>query len=376
MITIKSGNFFDYDASIRINTVNCVGAMGAGVALQFKNIFPQMFIEYKKLCTLKNLTPGTLHIWKSENIFEDLTIINFPTKDHWRDPSEYYYIEKGLDALHAYLKSCSAKTITVPALGCGHGGLDWNIVKQMIYEKLANLDHNIFLFPPESSQDIPINNVELLGKKEIYAMTPNDSNFPKKIKGKTAKSLYYCGNEKLLNTRIINIISSKQPTEKEKYVLYDILRELKEYSNKYTVLLRGDKSYEIDIIKFLLENKINTIVNPSKGLVNFNIRKDIKPLINNSNFLIFNTLKNQCDKWSINNFSINYKESFSLSDVDLFNISDLTEIVKLLQNANDDKKLYYINYFSISIEEKIKQKHFEKIGKTQEGKPNIQKILS
>lgn len=376
MITQKSGNFFDYNASIRINTVNCVGVMGAGVALQFKNLFPQMFNEYKNLCNLKKLVPGALHIWESENIFENLIIINFPTKNHWKAPSEYEYIEKGLDALHKYLSASSGKTITIPALGCGHGGLDWNIVKPMIYEKLANLNHNILLFAPESSQDIPINNIELLMKNDIYTIAPKDNNFPKKIKGKTSKSVYYCGNEKLLNNKIINLISSKQPTDKEKHVLYDILLELKDYNNEYTILLRGDKSYEIDIIKFLLENKINTIVNPSKGLVNFNIRNDIKPLINKCNFLIYNTIKNQNDKWSISNFTANYKESFDLSDIALFNISDFTEMLKLLKNINIDKKIYYINYFPKSIAEQIKNKNFEKIGKTQEGKPNIQKILN
>lgn len=373
MIIQKNGNFFDYDASIRINTVNCVGVMGAGVALQFKNLFPQMYNEYKKLCASNGLRPGKLQIW-NESIFDNLKIINFPTKDHWKDPSEYEYIEKGLDALHNYLKYLSGETITIPALGCGHGGLDWNIVKPMIYEKLGDLDHNILLFSPESSQDEPIND-EILALNNINTITPDDKNFPQKIKGKTSKIFYYYGNEELLNTRIINIISSKKPTEKEKSVLLDILKELKGYNKKYTVLLRGDKSYEIDIIKFLLENEINTIVNPSKGLVNFNIRKDIKHLINGKNFLLYNTLKNQNANWSIGNFSSNYKESFDLSDVDLFNISDLSEIVKLIKQLAANKKFYYINYFSESLKETITDKLFEKIGKTQEGKPNIQKIL-
>ncbi len=373
MIIQKSGNFFDYDASIRINTVNCVGVMGAGVALQFKNLFPQMFNEYKKLCASNGLRPGKLQIW-NESIFDNLKIINFPTKDHWKDPSEYEYIEKGLDALHNYLKYLSGETITIPALGCGHGGLDWNIVKPMIYEKLGDLDHNILLFSPESSQDEPIND-EILALNNINTITPHDKNYPQKIKGKTSRIFYYYGNEELLNTKIINIISSKKPTEKEKSVLLDILVELKRYNKKYTVLLRGDKSYEIDIIKFLLENEINTIVNPSKGLVNFNIRKDIKHLINGKNFLLYNTLKNQNTNWSIGNFSSNYKESFDLSDVDLFNISDLSEIVKLIKQVAVNKKFYYINYFSESLKESVTDKLFEKIGKTQEGKPNIQKIL-
>ena len=194
MITLTKGNFFDFEASIRINTVNCFGAMGAGVALQFKNMFPKMFAEYKRLCNNKEINIGKLHIWKSDDIFSNLTIINFPTKDHWKDPSKYEYIDEGLYALHQYLKKIPRQTITLPALGCGHGGLDWEIVKPMIFERLDSLEHNILVFEPESSQNIPLINSDVLSENNISFITPENKNYPRNLKGKTSKNVFYTGN--------------------------------------------------------------------------------------------------------------------------------------------------------------------------------------
>lgn len=374
MITLTKGNFFDFEASIRINTVNCFGAMGAGVALQFKNMFPNMFNEYKRLCQNKEIKIGEIHIWKSDDIFSNLTIINFPTKDHWKDPSKYEYIEKGLNALNNYLKTIPNQTITLPALGCGHGGLDWEIVKPMIFEKLNSLHHNILLFEPESSQNVPFIDDNVLMKNNISVATPDSKIFPDNLKGKTSRSIFYSGNIELINSKIINIISSKKPTEKEKYTLYAIISELKSLDFNYSILLRGDKSYEIDIINFLLKEGINTIVNPSKGLVNFKIRNDLKSLITESNFLAYNSIQNQQENWSIANFTNNYKESFELTEITIFNISDQNELLKLLKNSNKSKRLFYINYFSNPIES-IDNNYIHKIGKSIEGKPNVRKIL-
>lgn len=374
MITIKKGNFFDFNADVRINTVNCYGVMGAGVALQFKNLYPEMFIEYKKMCANRSLRPGNLHVWKSKDFFNDITIINFPTKDHWKAPSEYEYVEKGLKALVKYLINLEPLTITLPALGCGHGGLNWDNVRSLIYENLKDLNHNILLFEPESSQNIPLNS-NLLIKNNINIVAPHENKFPIKIKGKTSKHFFYIGNINLLTNKVINIVSSTRPTEKEKYILYEIIEELKKSNLNFSVLLRGDKSYEIDVIKYLLEKEVNTIVNPSMGLLNFKIRKDLKPLINDENFLVYNTVKNQNDKWSITNFTTNFKESFGLSEKDLFNISDADELLKLNKNLKLDKKLFYINYFNSSINE-LDNKNYEKIGRNKLGKPNILKILN
>ena len=94
MITFVEGNFFDFEADIRVNTVNCVGIMGAGVALQFKNKYPRMFEEYARECSLGKVKIGKPHVWNDNEMFSlSPTIINFPTKDDWKKPSEYEFIE-------------------------------------------------------------------------------------------------------------------------------------------------------------------------------------------------------------------------------------------------------------------------------------------
>ena len=377
MIELKKGNFFDYEADIRINTVNCVGVMGAGVALQFKNMYPKMFLEYKEMCSRNNLRPGNLHIWKSDDIFNPITIINFPTKDDWRKPSEYSYIEDGLESLNNFLKTEEYKTITLPALGCGHGGLEWDIVKPMIYEKLNHLPVKILLFEPESSKNIPLNDAEALSKKNVHQLEPSDKEFPQKLKGKTSRAFFYTGNINLLNDdlKIINIISSKYPTEKEKSVLFEILSEIKEYKS-VAILIRGDKSYELDIVKFSLEQQIKIIINPSKGLLNFNLRKDIHPFLNNENHLIYNSIKNQNDNWSIANFTSNLKESFIIADIVLYNISELSEMLKSIKLSGESSQRYYINYFNNDTVLHDIGANLLKIGRNKEGKPNVFKILN
>lgn len=155
MIKFTSGNMFDTPADIRINTVNCVGVMGIGVALAFKERFPKMFKAYKRECEDKNIQPGKPHVWHDCYGFGKITIINFPTKVHWRDSSRYKYIEKGLIWLAKFLKDYEdygKVKITMPALGCGHGGLNWNKVKLLIKKHLKGLDVTIYVFEPSDSR--------------------------------------------------------------------------------------------------------------------------------------------------------------------------------------------------------------------------------
>ena len=154
MIKFASGDMFDIPADIRINTVNCVGVMGAGVALAFKERFPEMFKAYKKECENKTVRPGKPHVWSDFYLYENLTIINFPTKDHWRNPSKYEYIESGLIWLVKFLKDYGTVKVTMPALGCGHGGLDWNKVKSLIKKYLDGLEATIYVFEPSDSHKL------------------------------------------------------------------------------------------------------------------------------------------------------------------------------------------------------------------------------
>jgi O-acetyl-ADP-ribose deacetylase (regulator of RNase III) len=166
--------------------------MGAGVALAFKNRYPEMFKDYVHACKNKEIAPGKPHVWVESDLLSTCTIINFPTKIHWRNPSKYEYIEKGLTWLRDYLIDCKDTIVTLPALGCGHGGLDWNIVKEMIINLLGNLDAKILVFNPTSSVNINKNNewVGQLVKHNVVTIQPNDELYPKEITGRSSRSLY------------------------------------------------------------------------------------------------------------------------------------------------------------------------------------------
>lgn len=152
MITFTTGNLFDSQADCLVNTVNCEGHMGKGLAYQFKRRFPENNRAYEKYCQEGKLRPGIVLPYKENNI----TIINFPTKDKWRDPSLYEYIENGLDAFINVLHSVDVKRIAIPPLGCGNGGLNWSDVKQIIEEKLNNLQHDFIVYEPVKSDDFEI----------------------------------------------------------------------------------------------------------------------------------------------------------------------------------------------------------------------------
>lgn len=144
MIQFMRGNLFDVRADILVNTVNCVGVMGKGVALEFKNRYPAMFFAYRAACARGDLRIGTIHVWH-----RDVWIINLPTKKDWRNTSEYECIEAGLIALRNYLREQSrAYSVAMPPPGCGNGGLDWARVKPMIEKTLGSLPNTIYVFEP------------------------------------------------------------------------------------------------------------------------------------------------------------------------------------------------------------------------------------
>lgn len=141
MIEYVQGDIFKSETQTIVNTVNCVGAMGAGIALEFKKQFPNMYLSYKKICDQKQLKPGLLHLYKKEERW----ILNFPTKDHFKDPSTLEYIEKGLIKFKETYKEKGITSISFPKLGCGKGGLDFNNVKPLM-EKYLNLDIKVKIY--------------------------------------------------------------------------------------------------------------------------------------------------------------------------------------------------------------------------------------
>lgn len=125
MIEFTQGNILESDCEALINTVNLQGVMGKGLALQFRKAFPEMYLAYKQYCYEGKLSIGTMHIWKHG----DRYIINFPTKDHWRNSSKMEYITKGLAGLNECIKELGVQSVAIPPLGCGCGKLLWYQVR-------------------------------------------------------------------------------------------------------------------------------------------------------------------------------------------------------------------------------------------------------
>ncbi len=149
MITYLEGNILESQAQAIINTVNTIGVMGKGIALQFKNAFPNNFKAYQKACKEGEVKVGKMFVYEDENlIIGKKIIINFPTKTTWKRPSEYEYIQNGLDDLVQIIQKYNIKSIAIPPLGAGNGGLDWAKVKKMIEDKLAHLETQIYIYEP------------------------------------------------------------------------------------------------------------------------------------------------------------------------------------------------------------------------------------
>jgi O-acetyl-ADP-ribose deacetylase (regulator of RNase III) len=148
-IEITRGDLLKSDAEALVNTVNCVGVMGKGVALQFKRAFPENFRIYKRACDAHEVTPGKVLVVDCAPGSTPRYIINFPTKVHWRGDSRLAWIQSGLTALIREIRSRGIKSIAVPPLGCGNGGLDWADVRPMIEAAFASVPGiRVLLFEP------------------------------------------------------------------------------------------------------------------------------------------------------------------------------------------------------------------------------------
>ena len=139
------GDMFALKADVTVIPVNCVGAMGRGVALEAKLRFPGLFKSYQDACNRKMLVPGTLHIWSNSAGGQ---VVCLPTKLHWKTPSTYEYIETGLHALQKHLSTLGPVRVALPALGCGLGGLKWSNVSVMILNKLSDIEAKTHAFLP------------------------------------------------------------------------------------------------------------------------------------------------------------------------------------------------------------------------------------
>ncbi|MGE0684424.1 MAG: macro domain-containing protein [Candidatus Binatia bacterium] len=152
MIELRQGNLLEADAEALVNTVNCVGVMGKGVALQFKQAFPENFRRYEQACRAKEVQPGRMFIVETGRLSNPKYIINFPTKRHWKGKARLEDIRSGLKTLIEEVKRLGIHSIAVPPLGCGNGGLEWAEVRPLIEAAFAQVPEvRTLLFSPQAA---------------------------------------------------------------------------------------------------------------------------------------------------------------------------------------------------------------------------------
>ena len=169
MIIFKQGDIFDCDVEAIVNTVNCVGAMGRGIALQFKKKYPENAKFYETSCKHKMVMPGKMLVYEQHGLLNPKFIINFPTKRHWRGESRLDDISNGLDDLLEVIKRHNIASIALPPLGCGLGGLNWNDVKLLMEKAFFQLTNvHVFLFEPTGTPSAK----DMVRNRKIPKMTP------------------------------------------------------------------------------------------------------------------------------------------------------------------------------------------------------------
>lgn len=152
MMKLTSGNLFNADVEALVNTVNTVGVMGKGIALQFKQAFPENFAAYVAACNRHEVEPGKMFVFHTNTFHNPKWIINFPTKRHWKGKSRLEDIESGLADLVAVVRREHIRSIAVPPLGCGNGGLEWDTVREKILGAFAAIPEvNAQLFTPSGA---------------------------------------------------------------------------------------------------------------------------------------------------------------------------------------------------------------------------------
>ena len=152
MFEYKTGDILAEDAEALVNTVNCVGVMGRGIALQFKNAFPDNFKAYHEACKRQEVRPGCMFVFETGRLTNPRYIINFPTKRHWRGNTRMEDIDAGLKALRDVIRENNIRSIALPPLGSGLGGLNWDEVRPRIEEALQDFDDlRIVIFEPNGA---------------------------------------------------------------------------------------------------------------------------------------------------------------------------------------------------------------------------------
>ncbi|MFE5334998.1 macro domain-containing protein [Isoptericola sp. NPDC056573] len=150
VISEASGDLLAADVDALVNAVNTVGVMGKGLALQFRRVYPAMFDDYREACRSGEVRVGRMHVWETGADSGPRFVVSFPTKEHWRSASRLAFVDDGLVDLAAVIRRHGIRSVAVPALGAGLGGLDWGVVRPRIVAVLGELDGvDVRLYGPQ-----------------------------------------------------------------------------------------------------------------------------------------------------------------------------------------------------------------------------------
>lgn len=375
MIHYINGNMFDYNVDFRINTVNCVGVMGAGVAKQFKEKYPDMFRDYARRCRIRQLRPGIPYVWrKNGEMFESSSsecIINFPTKNHWRNPSEYSYIESGLKWLKMFLSNYPNGSITIPALGCGHGGLEWLKVKSMINQYLSSLPTTIYVFEPDNSSycsfDASIN--EQMVEKGIMCIPPSHTDYPTMLRGKSAVNFFVKGNPAVLQRKMTGLFLSARATDREYNALISCVKQLKGNDTTFVMPLCTKKDYAL--LKEIVEANCNIVAMLPHSLLkpfeSAEIDANIRVVPTYVSVMASDTAKN------VAAYSRCRRAVESIANKILVSTADENVLYKQLYSLRNRSNVFYIKYWS-ELPSVLHGMPAKPIGKKKDGQVNVKPI--
>lgn len=386
MLTFTSGDMFSRAVDIRINTVNCVGVMGAGVALAFKKRYPDMFHEYKRACEAGEIRPGRLHVWKS---LSNDWIVNFPTKRHWKGKSRYEDIESGLLALREYLVKHGGVKVALPALGCGHGGLDWAKVSEMIRRYLSDLDADILVFSPLDSRAVggsaksvrarSVRKQELMGFAEpggMKVLYSGEAGFPGGLVGEGVGAAYAIGNVGLCSRSCLTVLSSPDLSGRELQAAKACVSEVARAEIVLALLWSGDPSMELALDA--LKGNASVVFWLAEGMRNFDVPRVLSGYLEAGRVVVF-SVAGPSVGWSRHLFEQSQNLMVAQASCVLVVDPDAVSMSRMVFDRVVRKTaVFYINYGDLSPEvvSQLRRMSARPIGRNADtGRPNVLPIL-
>lgn len=382
MIQYASGDMFAIDVDVRVNTVNCVGIMGAGVALAFKRRYPDMFNAYQKKCRSGLIRPGKVDIWKT---LTGEWVINFPTKRDWRERSRYEYIDAGLEDLRMYLDAQGEITVAMPALGCGHGGLDWSRVRPMIVEKLGGLTNaSISVFEPSDSREAGETEIRRALLEQAFREvaldnvdTDDNGALSATAQGGLPFKVLLKGDPSLISTQWIGLMPSKAPDDREWRALKSVACEMSRSVRLAAVALVYATRATEEIAKLFLSRGHSVVMilpfGPlSRAAADLQLRT-----IRDGNYAVVSIAKAQAS-WNRSLHSSAHALLRSGSFRLLLTDPEPTWLKNSMSQALPERPMFYLSYGTLSDESRhalqaIRATPLGRLAAT--GEPNLQPLL-